>query len=132
MDTPNFAGGPVEARAALSTASPARDGSGGTVQMVAAQTNGIRIDKIRVQAMGGTVEGCVRIFMVKTAGPVRTLVAEVPVAPTAPAATAAAWWCVLDSASDSRLPIVLPPGHELHVASHTADAFQLSAVVGAF
>jgi hypothetical protein len=132
MDTPNFAGTVLAARALLNAANTARDGTGTLVSVLTAPAAGARIDKLRVKALGTTSVGTIRVFAWNPTGSVATLLAELPVPATAPAATDATWSRVLDSTTDIELPILLPASWELRCTSHTADLFHISAIAGGF
>ena len=117
---PTFATTPAIGSAVINTANTNRDGSGSITSVLAAGSNGTRIDRVTVQATGNTSAGMVRLFIHD--GTNARLYREIPVTAITPSGSAEAFAAELD---DMRL--VLPSGHSLRAATHNAESFTVIA-----
>lgn len=104
------------------------DGSGHAPTLIAAPTGagalGLRIDLLRVQAIGSTTAGMVRLFRADAGG--SRLLHELPVTAATPTASVRAF------AADVQFVggLLLEPGQSLRVATHQAEAFDVTVLQG--
>ena len=112
------------AAGALKTANTAKDGTGTTLTVFTADaTNGSRVDRISIRAIGTNTASVLRVFVNNgsTSATVanNTLVTEI----TLPATTLSEVAQLADvTISGTPFPIVLPPGYKLLVAIGTTIA----------
>jgi hypothetical protein len=104
------------------------DGLGHLPTLLAAQAQlgaaGVRIDLIRVQAVGVTTAGMLRLF--KHDGASARLIHELAVTAATPSATVRAFSADVSFSGG----LLLEPGHSLRAASHQAEAFDLTIIQG--
>jgi hypothetical protein len=85
---------------------------------------GVRIDLIRVQAVGITTAGMLRLF--KHDGTSSRLIHELAVTAATPSATVRAFSADVSFSGG----LLLEPGHSLRAASHQAEAFDITIIQG--
>lgn len=122
---PQFAATPRQVMAQILVANPARDGSGTAVAVFSSGPAGSRIERIRIQAVGPTTSGVVRIFL--SDGASIHLYRELLVEAITPSVTTAAFTADIDSAG-----LLLQPGQSLLAATHNAEVFNLFIEGGDF
>lgn len=119
----NFAAAPRIGAATIATANTNRDGTGTLGTVMTAGTNGTRIERVRVQAIGTTTAGTVRLFLhdgTNFHALQELSIAAVTVSATVLAASAEATF------GDVR-PIVLPSGWSIRASTHNAESFTVTA-----
>lgn len=121
--SPQYAAVPLSPAVLLSTANPNRDGTGAVVQLVAAASNGARVDDVVVQAQATTTAGMVRFFLKR--GTAFFLLREVAVAAQTPSATDRAFSIQL-----LNLAWVLDPTSEVYVSTEKAEAIVVAVTRG--
>jgi hypothetical protein len=115
----------------VSTANTNRDGTGTIVSVLAAGSNGSRIDSLSIKAVAATTAGMIRLFV--TDGAVTRLVTEVPVIAQTPGAATPSWEVQLNTNTMSQvLPIILPTGFSLAAATNNAEVFNVVVYGGDF
>lgn len=121
--TINFASTPRLSGVLISTANTARDGTGTVGTVITAASAGTRIDRVRVQAIGTTTAGRVRLFL--TNGVATWALEEVAIAAATVSAT------VSGAASDvvfgDSRPLTLPSGWSITAATNNAESFHITA-----
>jgi hypothetical protein len=127
--TPIFTLTPVMGWTQISTANTNRDGTGTTGSMIAGNTNGTRISRIRIQSSGSQVNnGMVRIFVqLPSASPVM-LYDEVAVPATVVSASAVGFDYTIEYLGERAL--VLPSTAKLLASTTTTDPFNVFAEGG--
>lgn len=116
--TPAYASIPVSARATISVANTARDGTGTIVDIVSGATNGTRIDDIYITAQATTTAGVVRLFIHN--GTDYKLLFETLVTAVTPSTTVPVWNTTLVN-----LGIVLATGYKLAASTNNAETFNV-------
>lgn len=122
--TPIFALTPILAVAQVSTANTNRDGTGTLADVVTGATEGTRIDKIYIKAVGTTTGGMIRFFIYDGAN--NRLWKEVIVAPITPSAT------VESFSSSFATDLIIPSTYKLKASTEKAETFNIEAVGGSF
>lgn len=119
---PRFIGSPVLGMAQISTANTNRDGTGtiGTVVTGVAEVGSL-IELIRIQAVGTTTAGMVRIFIHDGAN--FRLWMEVPVTAITPSGSVAGY----EKEIIPTKPLMLPPGYSIRASTHNAETFNVFA-----
>lgn len=117
--TPQFATTPARAKATVSTANTARDGSGTLATVVTAGANGTRVSAVRVVATGTTTDGMVRLFLHD--GTTAHLWDEISVSSATPSATVAVFQ------AERVVQLLLPTGWSLRASTHNAETFVVHA-----
>ena len=122
----------------LLAAAAATDGTTATLLFAADATNGGRVDRIIVKALGTNVASVLRIF-VNNGGAVgtatnNTLVAEANLVATTASAVAAITPVIIPGSGDTTFPMVLPPGYRLYAALGTtvAAGYAIAAIGGKY
>ena len=123
--------------ASFSTLLPRRLGAGLALTALAASSGsvllaaqaqlgaaGVRVDLIRVQAVGVTTAGMLRLF--KHDGTSARLIHELAVTAATPSATVRAFSADVSFSGG----LLLEPGHSLRAASHQAEAFDITIIQG--
>ena len=113
-----YAATPVTAVAQVSAANTNRDGTGTIVDVLAAGTNGTRVDDVSIVAAGTVTAGVVRLFLHD--GTNSRLWKEVLVTATTPSTTVAVW-----SSTLSDLALVLESGWKLQASTHNSETFNV-------
>lgn len=112
---------PRASAVSISTANPARDGTGALGTVLAATGNGARVELIRIVATGPVSEGMIRLFFSDAAG--AHLISEINVPATMPSDIAPVW-------QYSYVPavlLVLPSGTTLKASTEKENTFRLTA-----
>lgn len=113
----------------ISTANTNRDGTTGTrVTILTSGTLGTRVDNIRINAVGTTTAGMVRLWLNDTT--TAFLLDEVPVTAITPSGTVEAWTTTLTYTGASVL--LMKPGWLLQASTHNAESFHVIASGGDF
>lgn len=118
---PQFATTPVSATVTISTANTNRDGTTGAYGTVlTAGATGSRVDTLRLNALGTTTAGMLRLFVANA------LIMEIPVIAITPSATQPAW------GADIEFPngLILAAGAVLKASTHNAESFAITVING--
>lgn len=129
--------------ATLSAANTAKDGTGTTALIFAADaTNGGRVERIRAVPLGTNVATVLRIFVNNGSDPANAanniLYAQVTLAATTNSEAAALQMVELPNAATvvdgTAFPLVLPPGYRLYAALGTAVSagYAVCAIGGSY
>jgi len=123
--SPEFATNPVVGMAQVSTANTNRDGTGTVVDVLTGGSNGTLINKVRIQAVGTTTAGVIRLYLYD--GTNTRLMKEILVTAKTPSTTVEAWsTTVMFSGYDL---LVLPSASwVLKASTHNAETFNIFAV----
>ncbi len=115
----NYASSARTAGVLISTANANRDGTGTLGLVIAAGTQGTRVDSINVQALATTTAGMVRLFLYNGSSyfPLR----EIPVSAKTPSATDTAF-----SVSLVSLALLLQAGWSLYASTQNAESFAVT------
>lgn len=123
----------------ISAANTAKDGTGTVVTIFTADaTNGGRVEKVRIKALGTNVATVLRLFInngsTNATAANNTLIAEITLPVTTLSEVAALTLQELPNLVDTIIPIVLPPGFKLNVALGTAVSagYQVTAIGGKY
>lgn len=114
----NYANTPRAAVGQVSTANTNRDGSGTLATILAAGTNGSRVDDVTITAVGTTTAGMVRLFVHD--GTNARLLREVAVPAITPSGTVPAF-----SATLTNLALLLPNGWSLRASTNNAETYNI-------
>lgn len=120
-----YVGTPQTWQQALSAANTNRDGTGTIADLVSAVTAGSRVDSVRVQAIGTTTAGVIRLFLYD--GTNTYLIREILVPAVAPSTTVEAW------SAEITFPggLVLKNNNwKLRASTHNAENFRIFAQGG--
>ncbi len=109
------------------TANTNRDGTGTIATVVTAGTNGTRIERVRVKAVGTTTVGMIRLYI--SDGTNIRLLHEIPVTAITPSGTVESFEAEIVF-SDNEL--VLQTGHLLRASTHVTETFNIFCEVGDF
>jgi hypothetical protein len=123
--SPAYTAIPRTERAILSTANTNRDGTGTTVNLFTAGTNGSRVERITICATGTTTSGMIRFYIFD--GTNTDLWREIPVTAISPNSTVPAYYMQL-----SGLALILSSGRSLRVSTNNAENFRVVAEGGDF
>lgn len=113
-----YASTPRAALGQVSTANTNRDGTGTIATIFTAGSSGSRVDDIRIQAVGTTTAGVVRLFLHD--GTNARLLSEILVPAVTPSTTVPAF-----SAALLNQAIVLPDGWSLRASTNNAETFNV-------
>lgn len=116
---PIFTDTPLHLVGALSAANTNRDGTGTIVTVYTPGADGGRIEMIRVQAIGTTTAGVIRVYIHD--GTTAQLIKEILVTAITPSTSVEAWsgeWV-------PTVPILLPTTHSLRASTHNAENFKV-------
>lgn len=134
--TPIFPLTPKTSWGKVTAANTATDGTGTTVEVFAAGTNGARIDQIKVRALGTNVATVLRLFVNNGLTPAtaanNSLIHETTIAATTLTQTAALVDndITISKGSDVVPPIqALPPGYKIYASVGTVIAAGLQVTV---
>ena len=130
-----YASVPKVGIANILTANAARDGTGAVTTIITGGTNGTRIDRISVEATGTTTAGMVRFFVSDTTAANTAanthLWNETIVTAVTPTANTKAFSSTLSSPlNPDTMPLFLPAGYTLRVATNNAENFRVLAIGG--
>jgi hypothetical protein len=117
---------PLTWLAQIATANTNRDGTGVIVDVVTGPASGSRVDSVRIQAVGTTTAGMVRLYLYD--GINTRLIRDVPVANIIPSGTVDAW------STEIVVPggLGIPNGWKLRASTHNAETFNIVARGGNF
>lgn len=118
----SFATTPRIAGAVVSSANTNLDGTGTVVTVLTAGSSGSRIDRVRVQAVGATTTGRVRLFLHD--GSNYYALEEVAIAGATPSATVSGASNEV-SFGDVR-PLMLPNGWSIRASTNNANTFHVT------
>lgn len=121
--TINFASTPRLAGVTISTANTNRDGTGTVGTVITAGSSGTRIDRVRVQAVGTTTAGRVRLFV--TNGSVTYALEEVAIGAVTVSASVSG--AAVDTTFGDARPLTLPSGWSITAGTHNAETFHVTA-----
>lgn len=127
---PVFALTPRCGMAQISTANTNRDGTGTIGTVLAAGSNGTRIDLITIKATVTTTAGMIRLFIHD--GTNYRLWKEIAVSAITPSGTVAAFASILTPDTDGDLPLILPANYSLRASTNNAETFNVIAQGGDF
>lgn len=125
-DKPVFELVPHIGKVVISTANTHLDGTGTLGTLIIGTTNGTRISRITIQALGTTTAGMIRIFVKD--GTNYFLWKEIQVLATTPSATVKAFNYTLELFGE--MAIVLPYGYSLEVSTELAESFAITCKGG--
>lgn len=128
--TPVFTIVPVIGMVRIATANTNRDGTGTLGDVVTGGTNGTRIDKIVIEAIGTTTAGMVRLYI--NDGTNTRLWQEVMVAALTPSGTVQAFRALILTPDPQSPLLVLPVSYVLRASTVAAESFDVSAHGGNF
>lgn len=114
----------LTAPALVSVANANRDGTGTIVTVATAGSAGGRVDRLRIQALGTTTAGMVRLYESVDNGVTNRLIAEVPVTAVTPSGSVAAF------TADVTTPIILPPNALLRASTNNGESFTVAVLEG--
>jgi hypothetical protein len=117
--TPIFTLTPRQDVGQVVTANTNRDGTGTIATIATAGANGTRIDLIRVQAIGTTTTGVVRLFIHD--GTNYRLYKEILISAVTPGTTIEAYSYNFRPEE----PLALPTGYSLRASTHNAETFNI-------
>lgn len=112
----------------ISTANANRDGTGTLGSVITGATDGTRIHKITVKAIGTTTAGMIRLFIYD--GVDTRLWKEIPVTAITPSASVEAFESVVELLGERAL--FLPSTWVLKAGTHNAEAFHIVAEAGEY
>lgn len=124
--SPSFAATVRHEVATISTANPARNGSGTIPTVFTAGASGSRIERVRITAAEATTAGVVRLFLHD--GSNSYLLQEVLVDVITPSTTVETWRETVTFPGG----LMLPNGWSLRAAPHNSETFNLFAEGGDF
>lgn len=119
--TPVFVHDPKLAVGQVSAANTNRDGTGTIVTLFSAGTNGSRVNRIKVKAVGTTTAGMVRLYIHD--GSNARLYAEVTVTAITPSAAVESFEETIDYQGEDA--IILPTGYSIRASTHNAETFNV-------
>lgn len=130
--TQYYSSSPIAPSVAISAANPNRDGTGTLVTLFTGSGFGTRVDRIRVQAIGPTTAGMVRLFARASSTAPIYLVGEIEVAAVTPSGTAPAFGADYAppptvGTTQSYSSLAVPSGAQLLVSTENAEAFHVTA-----
>lgn len=123
----------------ISAANTAKDGTGTVVTIFTADaTNGGRVERIRIKALGTNVVTVLRVFInngsTNATAANNSMLAEITLPATTLSETAALTLKEFPNMDDIILPIALPPGYKLNVTLGTAVSagYHVTAIGGKY
>ena len=119
---PNHAHAVRTGFAQLCKPNPNRDGTGITAEVLQAGITPSKIERVIINAIGGTSFGMIRLFLQSPAGAMH-LVCEVPVGDIAPLSAK------LDFSTPDEL-VAIPPGWSLRASTEKPETFNVFAIAG--
>ena len=108
----------------VTAANTNRDGTGTIATILTAGAEGTLIEMVRVQAVGTTTAGMIRLYIHD--GSNARLWAEILVTAITPSGTVEAW----EGEYVPTKPLVLPTGYSLRASTHNAETFNVFALGG--
>ena len=123
---PIFSLTPVIGMGVIDTANTNRDGTGTIVSIITGSTDGTRITRITIQAIGTTTAGMVRLYINTSAA--IYLWKEVPVDAVTGSASVPEFISVISLLGENAL--ILPSGYSLEASTHNAEDFNVIAEGG--
>lgn len=123
--SPIFTLTPRVTLAQVSAANTNRDGTGTIVDLITGATNGTRIDRITIKAVGTTTAGMVRLYIYD--GTNTRLWKEEIVSAITPSAVLKTFQAIL-----SDLALTIPLNHKLQASTHNAETFNIETEAGDF
>lgn len=120
-NSPSFVATPTIDLGTISTANPARDGTGTIISIASGTTNGKRIHKITIKAIVTTTAGMVRIFIHD--GSNYFLWREITIAANTVSATNPAVESEIQLFGEDAL--VLPNGYSLQFSTEKSETFKI-------
>lgn len=111
----------------FATANTNRDGTGTIADLITGDTDGTKVEWVRIKAQVTTTAGMIRIYIKKSGGSYR-LIHEMPVSALTVAASTPAW----DDTWTPREPLILESGDILAVSTHNAETFNAWGMSGDF
>ena len=133
---PIFAGELDRARATISAADTAFDGSDADAvevyEVPTTRPNGVLLRKITIEARGTTTAGQIKLYLSEDAGTTRRPWRNVLVSAITAAAAVIPFWAQLDDQNDEELAngLSLPVGWSLVASTHNAEGFEVHAEFG--
>jgi hypothetical protein len=125
--------------ATISAANTAKDGTGTVVTIFTADaTNGGRVDRMRMRALGTNVATVIRVFInngaTNATAANNTLFAEATLPATTLSEVASLAVVDFPNTNDTGFPLVLPPGYKLNVTLGTAVSagYAVTAIGGKY
>lgn len=107
----------------ISTANPYRDGAGALGTVIAATSNGVRVETFRIIAAGPVTDGMIRLYMSDGTG-AHYLISEIAVTATTPSATSPVW----QYAHIPAVLLVIPGGYAIKASTEKGESFHITAI----